>query len=194
MFTPTFGTVVNTKDYTDSCEARQMPFKDPAKRKSYQKKYHNGWYAQNGANRKKQVAERRRKLKQRYSAYKATLKCGQCGLSGEENAWALEFHHRERQEKTCTVSHLVTSGYGWERIQEEIDKCIVSCANCHRKEHYEEHLEKVANGESLTHEPIDNDEYRRLGLKKQRRQHRRERRRAADNSKDEVRRGPNRKS
>jgi hypothetical protein len=174
-----------------------MPFKDPAKRKSYQQKYHNGWYAQNGTNRKKQVAERRRALKQRYSAYKATLKCGQCGLSGEDNAWALEFHHRNRQEKTCTVSHLVTSGYGWERIMEEIDKCIVSCANCHRKEHYEEMKERKASGLSGASTPIENDDYQRIGLKKQRAVHRRERQRALDDSKatdESTRSGPNRKS
>jgi hypothetical protein len=33
---------------------------------------------------------------------------------------------------------MVTSNYSKERIKKEIDKCIVLCANCHRKEHYAE--------------------------------------------------------
>jgi hypothetical protein len=50
-----------------------LPFKDASKRKSYQKKYHEGWYAENGDHRKQQVKNRRRKLKQRFTEYKATL-------------------------------------------------------------------------------------------------------------------------
>jgi hypothetical protein len=95
------------------------------------------------------------------------------------------------------VSHLVTSGYGWERIMEEIDKCIVSCANCHRKEHYEEMKERKASGLSGASTPIENDDYKRIGLKKQRAVHRRERQRALDDSKatdESTRSGPNRKS
>jgi hypothetical protein len=33
---------------------------------------------------------------------------------------------------------VVVDGYSRERIREEIDACVPLCANCHRKERYEE--------------------------------------------------------
>jgi len=34
------------------------------------------------------------------------------------------------------VGKLITNGFGKDRLREEIEKCIVLCANCHRKEHF----------------------------------------------------------
>ena len=130
-----------------------MPFKDASKRKSYQKRYHEGWYAENGDHRKQQVKNRRRKLKQRFADYKQTLECHKCGLSGKDNQWALEHHHLDPNEKVTSIAHLVTSGYSWDTVMEEVAKCIVICANCHRMEHWEEYKQKVLNGEPTANEP-----------------------------------------
>lgn len=35
------------------------------------------------------------------------------------------------------VSKMVTYGFSLEEIEEEVKKCDVLCANCHRKEHYD---------------------------------------------------------
>tara|TARA_R110001592_G_scaffold70015_5_gene214748 strand:+ start:5239 stop:5763 length:525 start_codon:yes stop_codon:yes gene_type:complete len=155
------------------------------KRKDYQKKYQQGWYAQNGTSRREQVRNRRRALKQRFRDYKRTLSCEECGLSGEESPWALDFHHHEagREEKVTSVSHLVSGGYGWEKIMDEVSKCTVICANCHRAEHYREHMEKVEaglTGIELAPTRIDNPEFAKKGRKKQRRRHRVERRNARE--------------
>jgi hypothetical protein len=32
---------------------------------------------------------------------------------------------------------MVNHGYGWKRIEEEIEKCIPLCCNCHRLEHWD---------------------------------------------------------
>lgn len=126
------------------------------KRKTYQKKYHEGWYAENGDHRRQQVKNRRRKIKQRFRKYKETLSCEECGHSGKDNAWSLDFDHINPDEKVVSVSHLVSSGYGWDRIMEEVQKCRVVCANCHRKKGYHEQRLKEMTGEDLNTTPRPN--------------------------------------
>jgi hypothetical protein len=56
--------------------------------------------------------------------------CADCGVT---NPIVLEFHHGLGvQDKQFEVSRMVTQGYTWPRIEREIAKCIVLCANCHR--------------------------------------------------------------
>lgn len=44
----------------------------------------------------------------------------------------LEFDHRDRNEKAENISNLILNA-SWERIETEIKKCDVLCANCHRR-------------------------------------------------------------
>jgi hypothetical protein len=44
----------------------------------------------------------------------------------------LEFDH-VRGIKVLDVSVMVARGYRWRRIESEIAKCVVRCANCHRR-------------------------------------------------------------
>ena len=46
----------------------------------------------------------------------------------------LEFHHKK--EKEFSIGEVVTNGYGFLKIEKELKKCLVVCANCHRKIHY----------------------------------------------------------
>lgn len=80
-------------------------------------------------------------MKQRFARYKEGLSCEKCGLSGKDNVWALEFNHRDPMQKSASISFMVSGGYSWERIMEEINKCSILCANCHRQEHYSEFKE-----------------------------------------------------
>lgn len=57
-------------------------------------------------------------------------KCSICPESAPE---CLDFHHLESQEKDNAVSMMLHLGI--ERVQREINKCIILCANCHRKIH-----------------------------------------------------------
>lgn len=53
-------------------------------------------------------------------------KCG-------EGRWeCLDFHHPDPKNKKASVNHLMKSRYRIEVILEEIEKCEVVCANCHR--------------------------------------------------------------
>ena len=58
--------------------------------------------------------------------------CEICGYN--KHAVALDFDHINRETKFKSVSQMFTCS--WERIQKEIDKCRVLCANCHRIETY----------------------------------------------------------
>ena len=55
--------------------------------------------------------------------------CVDCGY--RESPVALDFDHVNPQEKSFTVStrYLNTS---WKKLKNEVSKCVVRCANCHR--------------------------------------------------------------
>ena len=59
------------------------------------------------------------------------LKKNGCIDCGENDPIVLEFDHV--RDKTCAVSTLLRYGYSLSKIQLEIDKCVVRCANCHRR-------------------------------------------------------------
>jgi len=46
---------------------------------------------------------------------------------------ALEFHHIDPDQKEFSVSQLRT--YSWEKVKNELNKCICLCSNCHREVH-----------------------------------------------------------
>ncbi len=60
-----------------------------------------------------------------------------CVICGESRTACLDFHH-VNNDKDGNISRMVIDGYSLDRIQKEIDKCIVVCANCHRIVHYNE--------------------------------------------------------
>ena len=77
------------------------------------------------------VAKRRKVLRQKAVEYKG----GACQLCGYAKCIdALEFHHIDPNTKEFGLSE---SGMtrSWKRIKNEIEKCILICANCHREEH-----------------------------------------------------------
>jgi 5-methylcytosine-specific restriction endonuclease McrA len=82
------------------------------------------------------VNYRRYNLKKRAIEYKG----GGCAICGYSKCRpALIFHHINPADKGFTIS----SKYclSWERIQKELDKCILLCQNCHSEEHHREQSE-----------------------------------------------------
>lgn len=85
------------------------------------------------------VSNRRRwKVKLKCIEYKGG-KCQTCGYS--KCAQALDFHHIDPTTKSFTVSGHGTKS--WQSLQNELDKCVMLCANCHRELHAEETKHKV---------------------------------------------------
>ncbi|HXG86253.1 MAG TPA: hypothetical protein VNI84_19695 [Pyrinomonadaceae bacterium] len=55
-----------------------------------------------------------------------------CKNCGESDPIVLEFDHREKTDKIENISNLIAHAC-WRRIESEIEKCDVLCANCHRR-------------------------------------------------------------
>lgn len=81
--------------------------------------------------------KRIRNKKQRAVEYKGG-KCEICGY--DQCIAALDFHHLNPEDKLYEVKELMTRR--WELIQEEIDKCMLVCSNCHRELHHNERERK----------------------------------------------------
>jgi hypothetical protein len=55
-----------------------------------------------------------------------------CVNCGESDPIVLEFDHRDKNDKIENIANLVLNS-SWTRIEKEIAKCDVLCANCHRR-------------------------------------------------------------
>lgn len=65
-------------------------------------------------------------------AYQRARGCQQCG---ETDPVCLQFHHVDG-EKTAGVGEMIAYSYPVGDVLDEIDRCTVLCANCHRTEHH----------------------------------------------------------
>ena len=57
-------------------------------------------------------------------------KCQRCGY--DKCKGALDFHHRDEKTKEFTIGS--NECRAWKKIKEELDKCVLICANYHREE------------------------------------------------------------
>lgn len=97
------------------------------------KKRSKKYYSENIKKHKKVVLERRNDLKSKnrlkYFQLLLESKCVDCENT---NPLVLDFDHRNHLEKEYAVCKMITEGYSWGKIEKEIGKCDIRCANCHR--------------------------------------------------------------
>lgn len=112
--------------------------------KKKQRKYHRGYYKRNRAIIKakttlsnKNARERNRKI---VDAYLLQHPCVDCG---EADIVVLDFDH-VRGKKITGVSKMANNGAGIKKLQDEIAKCEIRCANCHRRVTEKRRLASVA--------------------------------------------------
>ena len=73
----------------------------------------------------------RRQTRQDYIYYKKlNTPCHDCGMIVDP--CALDYHHLDRETKCFSISRGINGNWSKNKIDEEIDKCILLCANCHR--------------------------------------------------------------
>lgn len=67
----------------------------------------------------------------KYLKYLSSHPCKDCN---EKDVLVLEADHL--QDKKYNISNMIRTGYSWLKILEELDKCEIVCANCHRRRTY----------------------------------------------------------
>ncbi len=104
------------------------------------------WRNENRERVNRVARETRAKNHEQYSAYQQAHRARRtlwfqsvkdplsCVVCGESANFCLDFHHRDSSEKLFGVGPHVSWGTQ-ESILAEIEKCVVLCANCHRKVH-----------------------------------------------------------
>ncbi|MFC6719700.1 homing endonuclease associated repeat-containing protein [Natrialbaceae archaeon GCM10025810] len=91
------------------------------------------WHYRNAEWNAERTLRRRARLRRWLNERKRDAGCASCG---NDTAARLDFHHETPQEKTMAVGRMVTYGHGREALREEIEKCTILCANCHRRRHF----------------------------------------------------------
>jgi hypothetical protein len=92
----------------------------------------NTWYHNNKE--RHQATQRLACL--RHKEWLDSLKANKSCKCGESNPFCLDWHHRNPDEKSFCISRARNCRKSRATILEEIAKCDLVCANCHRKIHF----------------------------------------------------------
>jgi hypothetical protein len=111
-----------------------MAYSDP--KDPRQKEAQRRWYERNKETHIARTKVNKEKGKAQWRVFKSTLKCALCS---ENHPNTLDFHHVVRKADNKKVHKLVANGCFRRAINEIRERCVVLCANCHRKGHYYEH-------------------------------------------------------
>lgn len=86
---------------------------------------------------------RKKELQCWLQKYKSNHPCQYCG---ESRHYVLVFHHRDASEKDADIAKMLSNSVSVDRMLDEISKCDVLCANCHRALHWKERGDRGLNG------------------------------------------------
>ena len=92
--------------------------------------YNRQFYAEHKGYFKERTSRLNKEKKRWVTELKTEIGCVVCE---EHCAACLDFHHINPETKEDCVCNLARYSCSLEKVKEEIRKCIVLCANCHRK-------------------------------------------------------------
>ena len=110
-----------------------MPLNDPIKQRAASRRHYEKHRDRVIAKAKEHSRAARARTRAFISNYLKTNPCVDCG---EANIIVLEFDHIG-DDKDFNISDAARNGVGIKKLNAEIAKCEVRCANCHRKKTYE---------------------------------------------------------
>lgn len=105
-----------------------MPYKDREKQLEAQRQH----YKDNKSIYSARFKKRKQDRKEYLTRIKSEVGCENCGYN--KCSKSLDFHHKY-QNKELSLVTLASNGHIYSTIDEELKKCIVLCANCHRAHH-----------------------------------------------------------
>jgi len=79
--------------------------------------------------------QRKQRAKKRDFVRSFKKECAECG---ENHPAVLDLHHTDPSVKEFNLSWAAANNRATDRLAAEIAKCVVLCANCHRKLHWQE--------------------------------------------------------
>lgn len=95
----------------------------------------------NSVQRNKHVKNKRKEVKDYITRYKQFVGCKLCGIKDHR---VLDFDHLDRKTKLYNVSCIMNWSYSIAFAKEEIRKCQILCANCHRIKTWKERNSPLA--------------------------------------------------
>lgn len=95
------------------------------------REYGNKYYKQ--VDREKQINRATANVKKVVDQYRDWKSQQHCLVCGEDSPECLDLHHLDPSVKDLNPS--AAKFYGRKKLNEEIKKCVIVCANCHRKIH-----------------------------------------------------------
>lgn len=102
------------------------------------KKMRRKYYEKDPATHIARSRKTNKRLTKEFKTLKKQFKCGECG---EKDHRCLDFHHIDPTQKIKSVRNMFFR-HGKEKAAQEIEKCTILCANCHRKHHLELYITK----------------------------------------------------
>lgn len=95
------------------------------------REYDSRYFKANVVVKSASAATLKRELLKWYNGLKHGKICMQCG-GGPFHACQLDYDHMPGHHKVLEVSKMVRLGYSKEKVMQEISKCQLICASCHR--------------------------------------------------------------
>jgi hypothetical protein len=127
-----------------------MPFKDPAKRKAYQKQYQRKYYLNNKDAFIQRSVKNKRQRRQEKKDWLHSQLGGVCQNCGYDTPAGLDIHHTDsslkqiwglvrpgQQGGSGVIRQKGITDYSWQDLKAKIHTLELLCANCHREHHAE---------------------------------------------------------
>lgn len=131
-----------------------------AEKKAARREICRKWYVNNAeagrAARNAYMKRKRKEYKDKYAQIKGDRGCLFCP---EDNPKCLDWHHKDKSTKIESVAVLIANKVPEKVIENEIEKCVVLCANCHRKLHVSSYENVVFKGWGYEIWIVNNEKY-----------------------------------